>query len=55
VHNAPQIEEVLPDLLDFIGTSVVVAHNARFDVGFINAALIEDGRATLNNMVIDTV
>ncbi|NQW60101.1 endonuclease, partial [bacterium] len=55
VHNAPQIEEVLPDLLEFIGTSVVVAHNARFDVGFINAALIEDGRATLNNVVIDTV
>ena len=55
VHNAPPIEEVLPELLEFIGTSVLVAHNARFDVGFINAALIEHGRETLNNLVIDTV
>ena len=55
VHNAPPIEEVLPELLEFIGTSVLVAHNARFDVGFVNAALIEHGRAPLNNLVIDTV
>ena len=35
VMNAPPIEEVLDDLVAFIGDSVIVAHNARFDMGFI--------------------
>jgi DNA polymerase III subunit epsilon len=55
VTNAPAIEDVLDDLLDFIGDSVLVAHNARFDIGFINAALVRDGREKLANRVLDTV
>ncbi|MEI8024217.1 MAG: exonuclease domain-containing protein, partial [Actinomycetota bacterium] len=55
VCNAPAIEEVLDSLLEFIGDSVVVAHNARFDIGFINAALVRDGREKLTNRVLDTV
>ncbi len=55
VTNAPAIEDVLDDLLDFIGDSVLVAHNARFDIGFINAALVRDGREKLTNRVLDTV
>ncbi|MCP1102306.1 DNA polymerase-3 subunit alpha (Gram-positive type) [Aequitasia blattaphilus] len=35
VLEAPLIEEILPKFLDFIGESVLVAHNASFDVGFI--------------------
>ena len=38
VATAPPIEDTLQPLLNFIGTSVLVAHNARFDIGFINAA-----------------
>ncbi|MBE7059743.1 MAG: PolC-type DNA polymerase III [Ruminococcaceae bacterium] len=40
VENAPSIEEVLPKFLDFCKNTVLVAHNATFDVGFIrvNAA-----------------
>jgi len=55
VTNAPAIEDVLDDLLEFIGDSVLVAHNARFDIGFINAALVRDGREKLTNRVLDTV
>ena len=55
VTNAPAIEDVLDDLLDFIGDSVLVAHNARFDIGFINAALVHNGREKLANRVLDTV
>lgn len=35
VMEAPGIEEVLPEFLSFCGDSVLVAHNAGFDVGFI--------------------
>ena len=40
--GAPRIEEVLPAFLEFAGfgpTTVLVAHNARFDVGFLRAVL----------------
>ena len=35
VMNAPTIEEVLPEFLEFIDGAALVAHNAGFDVGFI--------------------
>ncbi len=42
VASAPEIEEILPEFLKFCKDSVLVAHNATFDVGFIrvNAAQI---------------
>ncbi len=41
VLREPTIEEVLPKFLDFIGPEPVVmlAHNARFDVSFLSAAI----------------
>jgi DNA polymerase III subunit alpha, Gram-positive type len=35
VRNAETIEQVFPKMLDFIKGSVLVAHNATFDVGFL--------------------
>ena len=35
----PPIEEALPDLLRFAHNTVIVAHNASFDCGFVNANL----------------
>lgn len=54
VLPAPRIEAVLPSLLEFVGDAVVVGHNVRFDVGFLNAALERDGRPRLTNRTIDT-
>lgn len=36
VRNAPTFAEIVSDFLDFIGDSVLVAHNASFDMGFLN-------------------
>jgi hypothetical protein len=55
VATAPPIEDTLQPLLNFIGTSVLVAHNARFDLGFINAALLMHDYEPLPNRVLDTV
>ena len=52
--EAPPIEAVLPSFLEFVKGSVIVAHNARFDVGFLNAALERAGYPRLDNDVVDT-
>ncbi len=38
VANAPEIDEILGEFFEFCKGSVLVAHNAKFDVGFIMAA-----------------
>ena len=38
VCDAPTIDGVLPMFLEFAGDSVLVAHNAGFDIGFLRAA-----------------
>jgi len=35
LKDAPKIEAVLPEFLEFVGDRVLVAHNAKFDTGFI--------------------
>jgi DNA polymerase-3 subunit epsilon len=55
VADAPRIEDVLETFLDFVEGTVLVAHNARFDVGFLNAALQRHGYDVLSNVVVDTV
>lgn len=36
VRDAPKFREIAADFLDFIGDSVLVAHNAPFDMRFLN-------------------
>lgn len=36
VRNAPRFGDIAPDFMDFIGDSVLVAHNAHFDMRFLN-------------------
>ena len=49
-----RIEEVLPSFLEFVGDAVLVGHNVRFDVGFLQAALRAAGPARLTNRAVDT-
>lgn len=55
VLRAPRIDAVLPTLLEFLGDGVVVGHNVRFDVGFLQAALLSDDRSPLVGPTVDTV
>ena len=54
VKDKPTIEEVLPEFLNFIGDSPVVAHNADFDTGFIRD---KANRYNMNfgNIAVDTL
>ena len=54
VINAPKIEEVLPEFFKFTEGCSLVAHNASFDVGFINKNAERMGLKT-DFTVIDTV
>ncbi|MFA5582935.1 MAG: 3'-5' exonuclease [Bacteriovoracaceae bacterium] len=54
VAHSPKIEEVIDEITQFIGDSIVVAHNTSFDVPFINGVLKQLGRPTLDNKVICT-
>ncbi|PZE22415.1 PolC-type DNA polymerase III [Paenibacillus xerothermodurans] len=55
VRDAPDLEDVLPKFFDFIGDSVLVAHNARFDMGFIQANCKRLGLPVVNNPSLDTL
>ena len=52
---APPIDEVLPPLLEFIGNAVIVGHNIRFDISFLDAALVARGYQRLNHRRVDTL
>ncbi|MDQ1486769.1 MAG: polymerase subunit epsilon [Actinomycetota bacterium] len=43
VSNAPRMSSVLPAFLEFGAGSVLVAHNAPFDLGFLKAACVSLG------------
>lgn len=40
----PPFEELLPDVISFIGDDTVVCHNTPFDMGFLNAYCTRAGR-----------
>jgi DNA polymerase III subunit epsilon len=54
VVGAPPVKSVLPSFLEFLGTSVLIAHNAPFDMGFLRAAIHQAGLSDIDNLVIDT-
>ncbi|MGH8915270.1 MAG: exonuclease domain-containing protein, partial [Acidimicrobiia bacterium] len=54
VINAPPIPEALPAFLEFIGDAVIVGHNVRFDLSFLNAAAGRLDYERLSNDSVDT-
>ena len=55
VRNAKPIEQVLQMFRDFCKDTVLVAHNATFDVGFMNVNYKRHDMSTITQPVIDTL
>lgn len=55
VETAPTPREVLPTFLEFLGDAVIVGHNVRYDLSYLNGAMAATGRAPLPNRSVDTL
>ncbi len=55
VAAAPPADSVLPTFLEFLGDAVIVGHNVRYDLGYLNGALLRSGRPSLPNRFVDTL
>ena len=56
LRGKPKFEDKADEFLAFIGDAPLIAHNAQFDRGFINAELQRSGRAPLpGSRFIDTL
>jgi DNA polymerase-3 subunit epsilon len=54
VEHSPRIEEVIDEIIQFIGDCILVAHNTSFDIPFLNGVLKKLQRPSLENKVICT-
>ena len=55
LSDAPPFEKIAPDLRKFLAQTVLVAHNASFDVSFLNAGFERAGMSRLMIPVVDTI
>lgn len=55
VENAPEVEEVLQKFHDWTSDCILVAHNASFDMGFLNVGYKKINLVKAQNPVIDTL
>jgi DNA polymerase-3 subunit epsilon len=54
--DKPEFASIAEGFLAFVADSPLVAHNAQFDMGFVNAELVRAGRAKIaEDRVIDTL
>ena len=54
VKDAETIDKVMPKIIEFVGDSVLVAHNADFDIGFLKYNANQLG-LSLENTYLDTL
>jgi len=54
LEGAPEEEEIYPEIFDFIGDAVIVAHNAIFDYSFLNRTSKRLYGKEIENNYVDT-
>ncbi len=52
--DAPPVADLVPEFIRFLGDSVLIAHNAPFDLGFLRTAVLSMGMPEIANPVVDT-
>ena len=55
LKDKPLFENIVKELLEFVGEDPIIAHNVDFDIGFLNYELNACGIESLKNEKIDTV
>lgn len=55
LKDAPEADQVLQEFHDWVGDEILVAHNASFDIGFINQGFQRIDLPKVSNAVIDTL
>lgn len=55
VDGGKPIKEALQEILEYFGDSIIIDHNASFDIGFLNEALKNNGLPQIKNPIIDTL
>ena len=55
VATAPSLVEVLPRFYEYVGSSILVAHNAAFDKKFLDLAAARAAMPQLENPILDTL
>lgn len=56
LDDKPVFEEIVDDFLKFIGESSIIAHNANFDIGFLNFELEKISKPKIaKDRIVDTV
>ncbi len=55
VEDAPYFLDIVEDIKRFLKGSVIVAHNARFDLGFLDAELNFTSDLSVKNPIVDTL
>ena len=55
LKDKPLFENIVKELLEFVGEDPIIAHNVDFDIGFLNYELNACGIESLTNEKIDTV
>lgn len=53
--DKPKFREIIRELIEFLQDSPIIAHNASFDIGFINNELALANRKPLTNQIIDSL
>jgi len=55
VKDAPKIEQVLPNFMNFIGNNIILGHNVNFDINFIYDKMIQEDMRPISNDFVDTL
>jgi len=55
VKDKPTAGEVLPDFINFVGSSVIVGHHINFDITMINKELSDCFGCRISNRWLDTM